>query len=205
MNGTGTGRAPEANWTAVGRGHGVQFYGSDQALVQLLTNFVGTALITGSAAVVVATPQHRDALAASLRSRGFDPDIAKAQGRYLVFDAAQMLSQFWSKGAIDAQLFEEVAEATLEEVLTHACDRRMALFGEMVSLLWASGKIDAAIELEERWNDLLDQYDFSLCCGYPMKLFTGSHDAAPFLRICAQHTHVFPAENPSPRPVRAIS
>lgn len=205
MNGAGTGRAPEPNWTAVGRGHGVQFYESDDALVQLLTNFVGTALITGSAAVVVATPQHREALAAGLRGRGFDPDVARRQGRYLVFDASQMLSRFFSKGTIDHRLFEAITQEMIEEVLTDAGGKRAAVFGEMVALLWAMGHANAAIDLEECWNELLDRYDFSLCCAYPMKLFAASHDAAPFLRICAQHSHVFPAKQAkSAAPLRAI-
>jgi hypothetical protein len=41
------------------------------------------------------------------------------------------------------------------------------VFGEMVSLLWDAGLIDAAVELEVLWNELGVQYPFSLLCAYP--------------------------------------
>ena len=49
-------------------------------------------------------------------------------------------------------------------------------------------------QLEELWNKAADRYSFSLCCAYPMNGFLGNPPAAPFLKICAQHSHVFPAE-----------
>ena len=36
------------------------------------------------------------------------------------------------------------------------------VFGEMVSLLWDAGLIDAAMEVEAMWNELGGQYPFSL-------------------------------------------
>jgi hypothetical protein len=71
---------------------------------------------------------------------------------------------------------------------------RVAAFGEIVAILWAQGKIDEALQLEELWNKLAEKHAFSLCCAYPMKGFLGNPHAAPFLKICAQHSHVFPAE-----------
>ena len=71
---------------------------------------------------------------------------------------------------------------------------RVAVFGEMVALLWARGNPAAALRLEELWNSLARTHAFSLCCAYPMKGFTSQQDAAAFMKICAQHSHVFPAE-----------
>jgi hypothetical protein len=67
------------------------------------------------------------------------------------------------------------------------------VFGELVALLWIAEQTASALQLEELWNGLLHTEPFSLCCAYPMEMFEG-HDAGPFLRICAQHSHVFPAE-----------
>jgi len=39
--------------------------------------------------------------------------------------------------------------------------RQINIFGEMVALLWADGKFDAAIRLELLWNELAKKYDFS--------------------------------------------
>ena len=65
----------------------------------------------------------------------------------------------------------------------------------MVALLWAEGKPEAAIRLEELWNDLARTYSFSLRCAYPITNFNRDEDGEPFLRICAAHSAVIPDES----------
>src|SRR5258706_15154177 len=87
------------SWSGVGeRGHGVQFYSEDATLTALLAGYVGSALIHGGAAIVIATPPHRELLAVCLRERGFEPDIPAQQGRYIPLDARETLSRFWING-----------------------------------------------------------------------------------------------------------
>ena len=185
------------DWTLVGeRAHVVQFYEDDSLLVELLSRFVGAALVTGDVAIVVATERHRTALADRLRMRGLDLAIPLAQRRYFPFDAATTLERFMRRGRPDPDLFDEFVDGLLADASKAAAGGRgrIAAFGEMVALLWAEGKIDAALQLEELWNKAAERYSFSLCCAYPMNGFLGNPHAAPFLKICAQHSHVFPAE-----------
>jgi hypothetical protein len=184
------------DWTLVGdRVHVVQFYESDDLLIELLGRFIGAALVTGDSAIVIATERHRDALTERLRRRGLDLTIPLKQDRYVPLDAAATLARFMRRGRPDADLFADVIGPVVEAANEAACGRgRVAAFGEMVALLWADGKIDAALELEELWNKLAETHAFSLCCAYPMSGFLGNPHAAPFLKICAQHSHVFPAE-----------
>jgi hypothetical protein len=188
------GRVPD--WTLVGdRAHVVQFYEDDALLVELLSRFVGAALATGDSAVVVATQRHREALANRLRRRGFDLAVPLAQRRYLPFDAADTLQRIMRDGRPDPELFSAVmGDAIVDASKAAAGRKRIVAFGEMVALLWAGGNIDAALQIEELWNRMADEHSFSLCCAYPMSGFFGSPHAAPFLKICAQHSHVFPAE-----------
>ena len=187
------------DWTLAGdRAHVVQFYEDDTFLVELLSRFVGAALVTGDVAIVVATERHRAALAERLRTRGLDLAIPLAQRRYFPLDAAATLERFMRRGRPDPELFDQLVGSLLAEASKAAAGGRgrIAAFGEMVALLWAEGKIDAALQVEELWNKTADQYSFSLCCAYPMNGFLGNPHAAPFLKICAQHSHVFPAERP---------
>ena len=121
-----------------------------------------------------------------------------SQRRYIPLDAAATLAGFMRGGLPDPTLFNGTACPTIEDAraAAGAGRGRVVAFGEMVALLWAEGKIDAALQLEEMWNRLAEIYSFSLCCAYPMSGFLGNPHAAPFLKICAQHTHVFPAERP---------
>ena len=187
------------DWTLVGhRGHAVQFYENDGFLIELLSRYVGSALVTGDSAIVVVTARHREALEQRLQSRGLDVTVPLRQRRYIPLDAAEMLAGFMRGGLPDQTLLYAAACPTLEDARAAAAAGRgrVVAFGEMVALLWAEGKIDAALQLEETWNRLAEIYSFSLCCAYPMSGFLGNPHAAPFLKICAQHTHVFPAEQP---------
>src|SRR3981081_673458 len=51
-------------------GHSVQFYADDSFLLDDLSRFIGTALGAGDAAIVLATPAHREALERRLQARG---------------------------------------------------------------------------------------------------------------------------------------
>ena len=183
--------AQPADWSSIGaKGHAVQFYPTDGHLLDLLARFIGTALVTGDIGIVIATREHRDGLTRRLKSRGFDVGVARRQGRYLALDARETLASFMRDGKPDVALFRDVVGGTIEKLVSRGERRRIAAFGEMVALLWAAGKPEAAIELEQMWNDLATQYDFALCCAYPMKSFGNGH-AASFMKICAQHSHVF--------------
>ena len=53
---------PLSNWNEhKSHGHVVQFYSEDEALINGLSSFIGTALNAGDAAIVIATKAHRDA------------------------------------------------------------------------------------------------------------------------------------------------
>jgi hypothetical protein len=72
--------APIVNWADYNHAaHVVQFYGEDGFLLDELSRFIGTALGSGEAAVVIATKEHRDGLTSRLQAWGrhFDPAIVR--------------------------------------------------------------------------------------------------------------------------------
>ena len=73
----------------------------------------------------------------------------------------------------DPARFAEVVGGLIERVRAASGSeaRGVAAFGEMVALLWMEGKADAAIRIEELWNDLARTHAFSLRCAYPMSSF----------------------------------
>jgi PAS domain S-box-containing protein len=60
----------------------------------------------------------------------------------------------------------------------------------MVSLLWTEGKVEAAVRLEQLWNELAKKHSFSLRCAYPVANFHGEENAQPLMRVCAEHSTV---------------
>jgi signal transduction histidine kinase len=64
----------------------------------------------------------------------------------------------------------------------------------MVDLLSRRGNTDAAIELEEFWNEISREQPISLLCGYHMGSFRDATHTASLDRICRAHTRVRPTE-----------
>ena len=66
--------------------HEVGFYSDDASLLDGFTQFIGAALKSGSAAIVIATESHRDSLLLRLQAHGLDIGAAIEQGRYISLD-----------------------------------------------------------------------------------------------------------------------
>jgi PAS domain S-box-containing protein len=174
--------------------HEVQFYERDPALIEDLARVVGTSLVSGGVAMVVATKPHRDALAHELNARALNLSKIAAQGRFLVWDAAETLSKFIVGDMPDPEKFSQLIVTALEKLKAAAtvANPSTVIFGEMVALLFAEGKQEAAIRLEQLWNDLATKHSFTLRCAYPMNAFQKNANSEAFARVCAEHSNVVP-------------
>ena len=184
-------RAPAAHQ------HSVQFYRSDQGLINELREFVLAAFEAGDPCLIVATEAHRNALLAELNSRGLDVARQIEAGRLVCLDAAETLAAFSNFGFPDRARFQEVIGGVVTRLLALDAGKtsRVAAFGEMVALLWEQGKAEAALELEQLWNALLAVMPVSLHCAYPLAFFDRAAHSAMFREICSAHSHVIPEES----------
>lgn len=179
--------------------HEVQFYARDEYLLDRVIAFIAPALKSGCSAIVVATKAHRDGIARRLEATGVGLSDAVEQGRYVARDAAELLSTFMIDGLPDRDRFMEAVGGTVmrAEAASRLDSAKPSIFGEMVALLWEAGKGDAAIRLEQLWNELSHSQSFNLLCGYPLEGFNREEHRESFARICAEHTVVIPAKNVS--------
>jgi hypothetical protein len=166
--------------------HFVELYDDEQALARSVRTFLAIGVNEGEAAVVIATPAHREAIGAEL-DRAVDLAAAREQGLYVVLDAAETLSRFYADGRIDGERFASVIGAVLRGAARGG--RRVRVFGEMVAVLWEAGDVAAALELEDRWNDLARTYGFRLFCAYPARGFAAG-DETSLTGVCNRHSHV---------------
>jgi PAS domain S-box-containing protein len=172
--------------------HVAYFYERSDSLLDALCNFIGAALGAGNAAVVIATKEHREGLKHRLTARGIDIHRAVKQVRYVDLDASEILSEIMAEGMPDGTRFAEVVGGAIARVsaLQNGVRHEIVAFGEMVSLLWTEGKVEAAIRLEQLWNELAKKYSFSLRCAYPVANFNGEKHTQPLMRVCAEHSAV---------------
>lgn len=185
-----------ANWCEHnGSRHAVQFYSDDRFLVESLASFFGAALREGDAALVIATPTHLHQVYDSFLNHCVPVSSAEREGRYVALGAAETLAKFMRNTRPDPQLFQAVIGGTIAKLQAAAPGRRIVAFGEMVALLWADDQREAALELEQLWNNLAQDHEFSLRCAYPLSSFGNDDDTRLFLKICAEHSSVMPGES----------
>jgi DNA-binding NarL/FixJ family response regulator len=173
--------------------HEVQFYSDDAVFLDTLARFIAVALMAGGAAIVVATESHRKALALRLKTQGLDVDAATQQGTYIQLDVAKTLSTFMVNDMPDSARFFEVVGG-LFETAANAAKRehpRVVACGECSPLLWAEGKQDAAIRLEQLWDQVARNYGVDILCGYALSTFHAEKDEHVFQSICAEHSAVY--------------
>jgi signal transduction histidine kinase len=178
--------------------HTVQFYENETFLAEHVAAYVADGLEEGEPVCVVATSDHLAAFAAGLIRRGADMAGARARGQLVWLDAHEMLSTFMVGEMPEWQPFRDIIGDVLEKAVggpRHGNQRaRVRVYGEMVDVLWRSGRQQAALRLEEMWNDLANTHPMALLCAYDMGNFRRPGDAAAFREVCDDHTHVLPTE-----------
>jgi len=181
---------PQLVETAPQSEHVVYFYQESDSLLESLSDFIGSALGAGNAAIIIATKVHLDGLQQRLKACGLDTQRASRQGRFVALDASGLLSQIMVNGMPDEDLFAGTVGVAIARMSDALKGPRpvIAAFGEMVALLWTEGKIEAAIRLEQLWNELAKKHSFSLRCAYPMAGCHGERNIQPLVRICAEHS-----------------
>jgi hypothetical protein len=166
------------------RDHFVHMYQDLEALADAVTDYIGTALERGEAAIVIATPAHR---------AKFLEKLEPGQGQLRLLDAEETLARFMTNGMPEWQGFHEIVGGAIAEArLQYPAVRA---YGEMVDVLWQAGRREAAIRLEEYWNELARLQTFSLFCAYSMDHLDPDAYGGPLESVCKLHTHLIPARD----------
>ena len=164
--------------------HFVEFYENDDDLGDTVARFLSTGLKTGEAGIVVATPDHREAIQKRLGLE--NPDGPANPDQVIWIDAEEALSLFMRGDLVDQKVF---LSHFGELIRSASGGKPVRIFGEMVALLWEKGNSAAALELEDSWNELAKVEEFRLFCAYPTRPFRGTN-LAPLRSVCSRHTHV---------------
>ena len=183
-------RAPAAE-------HAVQVYDDVSELVRSVAAYLAPAFGAGDPALVIMTPDHWDALARELDSRGWGPAALERKGLLMRADAERLLGAFMAGELPSPERFREVVGGLVNETSERFPGRTIRAFGEMVDVLWRRGQERAAIALEELWNELAEARSFALLCGYHLDVFQldVQRDALP--EVMRTHSHTRTVEEPS--------
>jgi anti-sigma regulatory factor (Ser/Thr protein kinase) len=171
--------------------HAVKFYDDDAELAHAIGAYVANAAAAGAVAVVIATEAHQRAFEAELETIGIAPADAGRDGTLIFLDAAATMASFMPGGKIDREAFRWVVGAVLRRAARGG--KAVHAYGEMVALLWDAGDVLAAIELEQCWNDLGQELEFSLLCAYRSASVCREEHVEALQQVCRLHSSVHDA------------
>jgi len=172
--------------------HACHFYAEDARLATTVAAFLAPGFSGDDAVIAIGTLAHLSAIEQRLRSDGHQVDAVRRSGRYLTMDVDGIIPGLLRNGLPTKETFDAsvgVHVAALAERHGH-----VRAFGEIVSVLWGRGKQQAAMRLEELWNDALGYSPLSLICGYSLRGARPPVDAAGQKRIMSVHSRLIAAD-----------
>jgi hypothetical protein len=147
---------------------------ADESLIgESVVTFASAGLRKGDAVILITTNARRELIEDRLTKESFDVKSLQARGQLAFIDARTMLSDLVVNESPDAAKFKTAVERVIDRAASGGnAQRKVRIFGEMVSLLYGANKIPAAEKLEEFWNQLVASRSISLFCAYSLVLHT---------------------------------
>ncbi len=170
--------------------HLLEFYDDERVLFETVARFLGEGLAAGESIVAIMVDAHREPVLECLAKLNIDVPRAIAENRLVIRDAREMLSKFLIDGMPDPELFKVQVDSLIRLCQRSNPASRVRAYGEMVDLLWGEHNEQAAIYLEELWNDARTRQSFSLLCVYLMGSFYRGGDETQRTAICKAHSHM---------------
>jgi CheY-like chemotaxis protein len=158
--------------------HEILFCSDGEALLVGLTDFISSALNAGNPAIVWATQSDRASLLQRLRAHGVNIDAALQRGTFISSDIAEPPDLF--------RMRESIRSLCVAAAKVGKNRPRVAVCGERAGRMWAEGKMDEAVRLEQLLNELAKNYDLDILCPYPSPQGQDDHNALK--SICAEHS-----------------
>ncbi len=138
----------------------MKFCSNEAVFVDNFVRFVAAALEAGDVAIVLVTQTHRDVLDQRLKAQGLDIDAALREGTYLPLDVAETLSTFMINDMPDSSRFVTARDVLIGRAAKAGKTEhpRIVACGECAPHLLREGKADAAIQVEQLWDQLVTKY-----------------------------------------------
>lgn len=161
--------------------HLVHFYSGDRYPADVIADFLADGVAAGHAGIAIATGPHREAIAAELGARGSASAVT-------LLDAEAILASCTADGRLH---LDELRNRYRDELRALAPrGQKLYIYGEVVDLLCQRGEPEAAVALEEVWNELMRALPIALLCTYDLASFQSAAEAQVYLSVCATHSEV---------------
>jgi len=186
-----------ATLTEAHAGHFATLEQNTVALAKSASRFLEEGIRNGSPAVLIAAQSTRDYFALYIQNAGFDVDELVSSGLLTILDGEQTIESLMKYSVPDWEDFNRIVGSAVIRA-GRAGRHAPRVYGELVNLLWQSGRERAAIRIEEYWNKLARKHGFSLFCGYVMDCHDRAAYSGPLHEIGRTHATVIASEDDMP-------
>jgi hypothetical protein len=180
---------------AAPRDHIVQLYQDQAFLNRAVCRFATGALANGEGVILVPTRAHWDAFRPRLEAGGVDVQAAQNQGQLTIVDADELLPRFMQDAMPNAPLFFGLASDIVTQARGGSHYPKVRWWGEMVNILWERGDVAASMNLEDLFDQLVDQQEIAIFCSFVMDNFDGQVHSQMLPRLGENHSHLIPVED----------
>jgi signal transduction histidine kinase len=169
-----------------GRMHRVEFFEDPALQASSVAAHLAEALRAGGTAGAIARPALLDAVRDRLVVLGIDVLAALARHQLVLLEADEQLASIMIGAMPDRARFLAAVEPMLHGLASRG--QPVHLYGEMVDVLSECGQAEAAVRLEQLWNELGREYSFHVLCGY--RVANLPRDVECLEQICGEHQGV---------------
>jgi KaiC/GvpD/RAD55 family RecA-like ATPase len=148
--------------------HIVYPYNDVEKAINAVCLFAGSGLSRGESVVLIMADSHCEPIIGRLAKSGCDLEALLESGQLECISADAWLRKFVSNGSLDEALFKATINGVIERARASSPDRKVRIFGEMASLLFARDEVALAERLEELWNEVIESQSVSLFCTYTL-------------------------------------
>jgi len=150
------------------RRHEAVFYSTKEQSVDDWVSTAEDALTSGATFIVLAFDERRHRLQAVLEARGVNVARAIRDGRFIAMDVEEAISQWMVDGMPDeARFWPAVTSVMLAAARASTSERpHVVACGECAPSLCEQGDAEAAIRLEQLWDEVAAIYNLDVFCGY---------------------------------------
>jgi hypothetical protein len=166
--------------------HLVQLFDAPRSLADAVSHYLLEGRDEGQHLLVIGRASHWQLTRVYLERRGFPVDDS-SEG-LTVLDARKIRARMMRRGVLDPARMEETLDGLLAEL--SAAPHALRVYGEVVELFAEEGNFEQACALEDYWNHLQRQYDFTLLCGYSAAHFADPRNSHYLREVCGRHTAV---------------
>jgi hypothetical protein len=173
--------------------HEVLFYSDQSAFLETVSQFLGFALKAGDATVVIVTNSKREALIHRLQEMGLDIPALIKEGRYISLDPTRVLAAFMVEGLPERNRFQKLADGIIQTAskALRSDHSRVVICGECAPLLWSQGNAEAALRLEQLWNEIAELSAIHCLCAYQAASFEGAVGRDVQERVRHEHSDMY--------------